>query len=149
MLVEGGKTRFYSVKNAFRQITSGNADLVLIHDAARPNVSSRLIGEILDFASKKGNTALGTKLSDTVKKENKGIILQTIDRSNLWTVQTPQVFKYKDLKLSYQKSRSDKYTDESSLVESAGFRVSLFEGPNENVKLTSLSDLKLLKKLMG
>jgi 2-C-methyl-D-erythritol 4-phosphate cytidylyltransferase len=148
-LVEGGKTRFESVKNAFSQIESDNNDLILIHDAARPNISAKILNSILSFAQRNGNTAIGTKISDTVKKEKKGIIDGTLNREELRTVQTPQVFKYADLNESYKKIKTKKvFTDESSLVESAGFKVNLFEGPKNNLKITTIDDLKMLKKLM-
>lgn len=148
MLVEGGKTRFESVKNAFNQVQAYDNDLVLIHDAARPNIDTKLINSILSFAWKKGNTVIGTKIADTVKKVNRGIIKDTVNRDDLWAVQTPQVFKYKDLKKSYSENKSNNYTDESSLLESAGYKVNLFEGSDENLKITTIYDLKLLKKLM-
>ena len=148
-LVEGGKTRFNSVKNAFNQIVAGDNNLVLIHDAARPNIDSKLINSILGFAQHKGNTVIGVRISDTVKREKSGIIDETLNRDELWTVQTPQIFRYKDLKESYKKVKSKKiFTDESSLVESAGFKVNLFEGPKNNIKLTTIDDLNLLKQLM-
>ena len=148
-LVEGGKTRFQSVKNASEQIEAENNELILIHDAARPNISTDLVNKILSFAFTKGNTVIGVKISDTVKREKKGLIDKTLNREELWTVQTPQIFKFGDLKKSYKKVRSKKdFTDESSLVESAGFIVNLFEGPKNNIKLTTIDDLHLLKKLM-
>jgi 2-C-methyl-D-erythritol 4-phosphate cytidylyltransferase len=131
------------------QISKGNCDLVLIHDAARPNINSKLIDEVLGFASKSGNSVIGTKITDTIKLEKKGMVLKTVDREFLWTVQTPQVFKYKDLSAAYQKNRSNAHTDESSLVESCGFKVKIFEGPKENIKLTGTDDLTVLKKLMS
>ena len=147
--VEGGKTRFQSVKNAFEQIDTGNNELILIHDAARPNINTDLVNKILSFAFSKGNTVIGVKISDTVKREKKGLIDKTLNREELWTVQTPQIFKFVDLKKSYKKVKSKKdFTDESSLVESEGFKVNLFEGPKNNVKLTILDDLHLLKKLV-
>jgi 2-C-methyl-D-erythritol 4-phosphate cytidylyltransferase len=148
-LVEGGKTRFQSVKNAFEQIDTGNNELILIHDAARPNINTDFVNKILSFALTKGNTVIGVKISDTVKKEKKGLIDKTLNREELWTVQTPQIFKFGDLKKAYTKSSSEKnYTDESSLVEDAGFKVNLFEGPKNNVKLTTIDDFVLLKKIL-
>jgi 2-C-methyl-D-erythritol 4-phosphate cytidylyltransferase len=77
------------------------------------------------------------------------VILKTVNRESLWTVQTPQVFKYKDLNFAYRRNRSNAHTDESSLVESYGFKVKIFEGPKENIKLTGTDDLTVLKKLMS
>jgi 2-C-methyl-D-erythritol 4-phosphate cytidylyltransferase len=148
-LVEGGKTRFDSVKNAFTQISANDTDLILIHDAARPNINTQLCNRIIQFAKKHGNTVIATKITDTVKREKRGTIKETVNREYLWTVQTPQVFRYSDLKKSYKKNRIRGFhTDESSMVESAGFKVNLFLGSNQNIKLTTKEDIKILQKLL-
>lgn len=149
ILVEGGKTRFDSVKRAFSQIITGDDDLILIHDAARPNINTKLVDSVLEFSAKYGNTVIGTKITDTIKQEKKGVVLKTVDRKLLWTVQTPQVFKYNDLKNAYKKNKSNTHTDESSMLESCGFKVRVFEGPKDNIKLTDYNDFLLLKKLMS
>jgi 2-C-methyl-D-erythritol 4-phosphate cytidylyltransferase len=124
-------------------------ELILIHDAARPNVDSHLIDDIIKFSLINGNTIIGTRISDTIKKEKNSKVYETINREYLWAVQTPQVFRYKELKQSYiRNNKGNTHTDESSLLESAGFKVNLFEGPNTNIKLTTSNDLKLLKKLI-
>lgn len=149
-LAEGGKTRFESVKNAFMQIeVSGGNDLVIIHDAARPNINSKLVDSVLIQAYKYGEVIVGTKVSETVKRDKKGYVNQTVDRENLWTVQTPQVFRHKVLERAYKKCRRiNDFTDESSLVEYVGYRVKIIEGPTDNIKITSPQDLTLLKKLL-
>jgi len=148
-LVEGGKTRFISVKNAFHQIRGKQGDLVLIHDAARPNINKKLIEILLTDALKYGEVIPGIKISETVKKESNGIIKGTVDRSNLWTVQTPQVFRFKVLTKSYKKSGGKyNFTDEAALVEHAGYKVKLIEGLRDNIKITTQQDLTLLKMLM-
>jgi 2-C-methyl-D-erythritol 4-phosphate cytidylyltransferase len=149
-LAEGGKTRFESVKNAFKQIRGAKDDLVLIHDAVRPNIRTGLVDNIIKQANKHGEVIIGIKVAETIKRDKNGYIKKTIDRRNLWAVQTPQAFRYKVLKSSYKKARSKKdFTDESSLVESSGFRVKIIEGSANNIKITSPDDLTLLKKLMG
>jgi len=149
MLVEGGKSRFESVRNAFRQIQGKPNNLVLIHDAARPNINVKTIGKLVNSAVKYDEVIPGVRISETVKRERKGVITETIDRSNLWTVQTPQVFRYKVLKKAYGKAgRKNNFTDEAALVENAGFKVRIIEGSRDNIKITAPEDLKLLKKLM-
>ncbi len=148
-LVEGGKTRYDSVRNAFKQIEGKPDDLILIHDAARPNINVKAIGKLVNTAVKYGEVIPGTKISETVKKEKKSTVTETIDRSNLWTVQTPQVFRYKILKKAYERAgRKNNFTDEASLVENAGFKVRIIEGSRDNIKITAPEDIKLLKKLM-
>ena len=147
-LVEGGKTRFESVKNAFLQIEASAGDLVLIHDAARPNINQALINKIINEAEKSNEVIIGTKVSETVKRESRGYITETLSRENLWLVQTPQIFRYKTLAVSYNKTNRMNFTDEASLVESAGFKVKIIEGDKTNIKITTPADLHLLKKLM-
>jgi 2-C-methyl-D-erythritol 4-phosphate cytidylyltransferase len=149
-LAEGGRTRFHSVKNAFLQIegASGN-DLVLIHDAARPNISAGLVNKILAQAYKDGEVIIGNQISETVKRSKEGYAAETLKREDLWTVQTPQVFRYKVLESAYKKcGRKNDFTDESSLVEYAGYRVKVIEGPKDNIKITSPYDLARLKKII-
>lgn len=148
-LVEGGKTRFVSVKNAFLQIRGKPGDIVLIHDAARPNIHEKLVDELMVSALKSGEIIPGIKINETVKKESKGVIKGTVDRSNLWRVQTPQVFRYKILKKSYEKAgRRNDFTDEAALAEYAGYKVRLIEGNRNNIKITTKEDIRLLKKIM-
>lgn len=147
-LIEGGATRFESVRNAFNQIDGAPNDLVLIHDAARPNIGAALLNRIIDEAKRHGEVIIGRKVSETVKRDKKGFITETINRENLWTIQTPQVFRYKVLKDSYCKSRKNDFTDESAIVEAAGFKVKIIEGPAGNIKVTTPEDLNFLKKIM-
>ena len=148
-LAEGGRTRFISVKNAFFQISGKPGDLILIHDAARPNINRKFVEEILTSALKYGEVIPGIKIDETVKRENKGIVTGTIDRDNLWTVQTPQVFRYSVLKKSYEKAgRKNDFTDEAGLVERAGYNVRLIKGSRDNIKITTQEDLRTLKKIM-
>ncbi|MBE2227380.1 MAG: 2-C-methyl-D-erythritol 4-phosphate cytidylyltransferase [Ignavibacteria bacterium] len=148
-LVEGGKSRFESVQNAFNQLNCSVDDIVVIHDAARPNISKSELKELLDAAIKNGEVILGCKVSETVKKCTGNYVQQTIPRDDLWLIQTPQAFRYDVLSKSYiiAGKRTD-FTDESSLVENAGYKVKIVEGSRNNIKITSPGDLTLLKKIM-
>ncbi len=146
-LVEGGKTRFASVKNAFMSIESPcKNDLVLIHDAARPNINTSLVQSMLKESCE---VITGCRVTETIKRDKNGYITDTLKRDNLWTVQTPQVFRYGILSKSYKKcGRKNDFTDESSLVEYAGYKVKIIEGSRDNIKITTLNDLAILKKIM-
>lgn len=146
-LVEGGKTRFDSVKNAFNSIEgAGKNDLILIHDAARPNINVSMVTNMLASGVE---VITGTKITETVKRARKDVISETVSREELWTVQTPQVFRYGVLGSSYTKAgKKSHFTDEASLVEYAGFKVRLTEGSRENIKITTPADFAMLKKLM-
>jgi 2-C-methyl-D-erythritol 4-phosphate cytidylyltransferase len=148
-IIEGGRYRAQSVKNAFDRISPSFRGFVLIHDAARPNISSQMIHDILKYAEENGNSVVGTKITDTIKRVKKRTILETVDRQELYLVQTPQVFKYQDLKHAYKKIKTgSNHTDESSMIESAGYKVKLFDGQIENIKLTTKDDVRLLKKVI-
>jgi 2-C-methyl-D-erythritol 4-phosphate cytidylyltransferase len=147
-LVEGGSTRFESVKNAFEQIDAAGSPLVMIHDAARPNINKTLMEKIIGAANKYGEVIIGSRLSETIKREKNGYISETLNRENLWAIQTPQIFRYKTLKDSYRKTRKNDFTDEASLVEAAGYKVKIIEGTRGNIKITTPEDLDFLKKIM-
>lgn len=149
-LVEGGKTRFESVRNAFNQMECRIDDIILIHDAARPNVTKDDISSLIKASQKHGEVILGVKVSDTVKRTSGSIIKETVPRDELWLVQTPQAFRYDVLSRSYiiSGSRTD-FTDEASLVEFAGYEVRVSEGSRLNIKITSAEDMAALKKIMG
>ncbi len=148
-LVEGGKSRFESVLNAFNQLNCSVDDIVVIHDAARPNISKSEIKDFLDAATKDGEVILGCKVSETVKKCSGNYVSETIPRDDLWLIQTPQAFRYDVLSRSYiiAGKRTD-FTDEASLVENAGYKVKILEGSRDNIKITSVEDMTLLKKIM-
>jgi 2-C-methyl-D-erythritol 4-phosphate cytidylyltransferase len=148
-LVEGGKTRFESVKNAFHQINGHKNDIVLIHDAARPNITAGFVLSIVAAARRSGNVIPACKVSETIKRAKNGVVKETLKRDELWLVQTPQAFKYSDLETSYKKTgRKKDFTDEATLVEYAGFRVNIIAGLRNNIKITTPEDLLLLKKIM-
>jgi 2-C-methyl-D-erythritol 4-phosphate cytidylyltransferase len=148
-LVEGGKTRFQSVKNAFLQVNSAKHDIILIHDAARPKMSGKLVAALVKETAKHPGVIPACPVSETLKLAKKNIVTRTVDRSSLWLVQTPQAFRYHILDKSYKKAGSRKtFTDEASLVENGGFKVRLITGSKENIKITTKEDLDLLKRLM-
>ncbi len=147
-IVVGGKTRFDSVKNVFQEIHASKNDLILIHDAARPNINRSFVEGLIKAANKFGEVIPALSVKDTIKKEKNNYVAETIDRNNLRLVQTPQVFRYYVLRKSYAITRSKNFTDESSLVEKAGFKVRIVEGLQNNVKLTNKNDFELLKSVM-
>ncbi|MCX7878024.1 MAG: 2-C-methyl-D-erythritol 4-phosphate cytidylyltransferase [Ignavibacteria bacterium] len=147
-LTEGGKTRFHSVRNAFEQADCRANDIVVIHDAARPNISSRFIDSFIKLALKNKNLISGVNINSTVKKVKRNLIYGSVDRTDLWEIQTPQAFSFKTLKDSYAVVNEKNFTDESSLVQAAGFKVRITEGSRFNLKVTTLEDLNLLKEIM-
>jgi 2-C-methyl-D-erythritol 4-phosphate cytidylyltransferase len=149
-LVDGGKTRFESVKNAFNQISGSKNDIVIIHDAARPSISAEFVTSVISAAKKKGNVVPALRVSETIKRAGNGVVKETLNREELWLVQTPQAFRFADLEVSYNKARRKKdFTDEASLIEYAGYKVRIIPGLKNNIKITTPDDLHLLKKIMN
>lgn len=147
-VVAGGKERFDSVFNALEE-TGINTRLVLIHDAARPLITRDLIEKCLGEAEKCGAVVPGLRVRDTVKR---GVneVQETVDRNNLWLIQTPQVF-YRDLIIrAYNNAIENNFkgTDDSGLVEKIGVRVKIIEGDFVNQKITFQEDVDFIKKMI-
>lgn len=141
-IVEGGSNRQESVLCGFKSIK--NADKVLIHDAARPLVSSFLIERICKELSDSDCVICATKVKDTIKGVDRdGNVYKTYNRDELYAVQTPQgadVNKY--LKI-FEESDSAQFTDDASMFESAGYKVRVIDGEYTNIKITTPEDIAL------
>lgn len=146
--VAGGRTRQESVKAGFDILPP--VGIVLIHDGARPFVSGKLISGCVEAASRSGAALCAVRPSDTVKYSEDGKeVDRTLDRDRLWLAQTPQAFRYFILSDSYRKlGPAAEYTDEAMLVEAAGHPVTIVEGSQRNIKITSPEDMLFCKALL-
>jgi len=145
MLIDGGATRQESVEKGLEAV-SEQAELVCIHDAARPLTSPGLLQALLAAAEKWGAAIPVLPLNDTVKEVDRGgLVLQTPDRETLRLVQTPQVFRKELITAAYRQARQLglQATDDASLVEAMGRAVKTVPGEVENIKITSPLDLEL------
>jgi 2-C-methyl-D-erythritol 4-phosphate cytidylyltransferase len=140
-LVPGGKERQYSVYHGVRAI-EGNG-IVLVHDGARPFIDHQQISQLVSAAETVGASVLAVPLKDTVKKVEDGKVSETIDRSSLWAIQTPQAFRLSLLRKAHEKAEAEDFlgTDDASLVERIGYDVIIVEGNYDNIKLTTQEDL--------
>lgn len=149
-VVAGGVERQDSVKNGLNEIND-KTDIVVIHDAVRPFIHDKIISAIVSEAKKTGAATIGVRSKDTIKiiKRN-NLVSATIPRDNVWLTQTPQAFKYKILKRSYEQAHKDKFygTDDASLVERIGQKVRMVEGSYDNIKITTPEDIIIAKALM-
>jgi len=142
-IVEGGKTRFHSVKNALTLIHNKKG-IVAIHDAARPFVSVEVIKNCFTTAKNKGNAIAAFPLSESLR-ELKGKTSKAVDRNRFCLVQTPQCFSIPEISEAYkQRYRSD-FTDDATVLESKRKKINLVDGNRENIKITYQSDLLLAK----
>ena len=147
-VVCGGESRLDSVMAALAEC-SENADLVAVHDGARPLVTAALIDETIRRAAETYAAAPAVPVSDTIKVASGGIVEQTPDRSTLYAVQTPQVFDRDLLQGALQAARDSgaPVTDDCSAVERLGKQVFLTEGSYENLKITTPIDLVLAEAI--
>jgi len=121
---------------------------VVIHDGARPLVTKELIERGLEAAGETGAAAAAVPVTDTIKiAGDDRIVLETPLRQNLWAVQTPQVFRVDIISKAYQKAKGE-VTDDASLVEKLGYRVKLYTGSYDNIKITTGKDLLIAEVLL-
>ncbi len=149
-IVEGGERRQDSIANAFT-LVAGRADVVVIHDAARPLVSADLIRRTVDAAVEGGAAIAAMPATDTVKRGGADrVIVGTLPRGEIFLAQTPQAFRVGVLRDALAlTSRSTDATDEAALAEQAGHRVRLVDGDSWNMKITTPDDLATAERLIG
>jgi len=146
-LVRGGATRAESVKNALVQV-SAVSEWVLVHDAARPLVSRRIVLNALQAAKKTGGAVSAIPATATVKRVNpRGFITGTEDRRTLYLAQTPQVFKREQLLQRYRKlgKKALSLTDEAAFFDGTAVKVAAAEGSVSNLKITTPEDIELFR----
>ena len=142
----GGRRRQDSVAAGLKYLQ--NCDWVVVHDGARPLVTVDLIEGGLEAAKETGAAVAAVPVTDTIKVVGDDeIVLGTPPRQNLRTVQTPQVFRMGIITKAYQQANSD-VTDDASLVEKAGYKVKLYLGSYDNIKITTPDDLALAEVLL-
>ena len=149
-VVKGGETRQLSVYNGVKA-TSLDSDYVAIHDGARPLVTEKVIKDTLSVTFDCGAATTGVKVKDTIKVVNENNeIIDTLDRSVMRAVQTPQIFA-KDLYLNAVKSVPDSknFTDDCMLIEAYGKTVAFVDGDYENIKITTPEDVALAESYLA
>jgi 2-C-methyl-D-erythritol 4-phosphate cytidylyltransferase len=150
-LVDGGRERHLSVWNGIAQL-SEVCEIVAIHDAARPLVSSELIARSVTLARACGAVSLAAPVVETVKRADaERNVIESVDRSGLWAMQTPQVFRFDWLLDAYKRivDAGRSVTDEVSALQEAGYPVRLLQNTDWNVKITFPRDLKIAEKMIS
>ena len=156
--VAGGTERSHSVRAALAA-AGGAADVVLVHDAARPLVTAQIVRDCLAALTEDVDAAIAAApMADTVKEtdtlsgsQTTPVVVRTLDRSRLWAVQTPQVFRAGALRdvLDQDDAILATAPDDASLVEARGGRVVVVPCPRENFKVTTPEDLQLAGLVLG
>lgn len=144
--IVGGETRQDSVRRGLESLAAGSApDLVLIHDGARPFVSPALIDRVIGELSNSEAAIPALPVTDTVKRVDRGVILETVDRGGLFRAQTPQGFRFSAVLSAHTKAAentdSQSFTDDASIAEAAGLRVGVVAGEESNIKITHDNDM--------
>ena len=150
-IVIGGAERQDSVYNGLKSVENSETDIVLIHDGARPFISDRIIDDGIEYAAIYGACAPGVMPKDTIKIKGKSnFSIDTPNRETLVAIQTPQVFKFREILECHKKVKIDKVvvTDDTMVVERYGNKVYLYDGEYTNIKVTTPEDLILGEKLI-
>lgn len=149
-VVSGGAERQDSVWKGLQALPPTAKGFVAIHDGVRPLFESKILAQ--GFARCRTNQAVicAIPVTDTIKEVKENRILKTVDRSNLYLIQTPQFYEIELIKKAYQKALNDKFyaTDDSALVERLGVEVQILPGSNANIKITNREDLRLVERLI-
>ncbi|MGN0243090.1 MAG: 2-C-methyl-D-erythritol 4-phosphate cytidylyltransferase [Lachnospiraceae bacterium] len=150
-IVPGGAQRYESVYQGL--LASMDADIVLIHDGARPLIQPNQINDTIAVVQQYGACVIAVPSKDTVKiADEDGFVAETPKRASVWNVQTPQAFYYRDLKRAYEKMLNDgdsMVTDDAMVMECYGaHRVKLVEGTYTNLKITTKEDMEIAAKFI-
>lgn len=149
-LVSGGATRYHSVCNGLNALTGAKAtDIVLVHDAVRPFVSTHLINRVIAAAAAHGAAIPVVPVVDSLRLRHSNGHSTALDRSHYCAVQTPQAFRLELLRRAYEQPFCKKFTDDASVVEALGTHIALTEGEVHNFKLTTPLDFALAQTLLA
>ena len=142
--VIGGPTRQDSCRAGIEALERHDPDRVLIHDAARPFASRDLISHVIAWLDRFPAVVPGLPVGDTLKLAPGGIVKSTIDRTAMWTAQTPQGFQFRQILSAHRDAQAageENLTDDSAVAERAGLEVTIIPGRAENKKLTTADDI--------
>ena len=149
-VVDGGNSRFESVRNGIRAIEAcGNVDgVIAVHDGVRPLAGTELIKRAFDEAAQFGSAIPVVNVTDSIRAVDGDSASHIVPRSTLRAVQTPQAFNAAQLIAAYRCEPSDDFTDDASVFEAAGHSVHLTEGNTRNLKITHPIDILVAEKLI-
>lgn len=144
--IAGGKERFHSVKNGLDAL-SGEVEYVAVHDGVRALATKKMILRVQLAAEERGAAIPVTEVVDSYRRVD-GSESHIVPRTELRIVQTPQTFSAELLRRAYEQPFSDKFTDDASVVEALGAKITLVEGERRNIKLTTPEDMLIAERLL-
>jgi 2-C-methyl-D-erythritol 4-phosphate cytidylyltransferase len=147
VVVPGGDTRQGSVRTALELIES---ETVVVHDAARPLAPPALFDAVVGALREADGAVPGVAVDETLKRSQRGLVVETVARADLYRVQTPQAFRTAALKEAHMRAHRDGFegTDDAQLLERLGYAIALVEGMAPNPKLTHPADFELAEALL-
>ncbi len=146
VFVEGGNSRFESVKNGLYAIKNEDA-IVFIHDGVRPFISKKVLDACYTTCKEKGNAIPCIEVTDSLRHVENGVN-KAVQRVHYKAVQTPQTFNIKDIKEAYTSATCNNYTDDASVLESLGKEIFLCEGDSNNIKITTPKDISIAEIML-
>lgn len=146
-IVNGGNTRFQSVKNGLESISETESALIAIHDGVRPLVNNNTIDNCFRIAQLNGNAIPFIPLNDSIRKVE-GLISIHVNRDDYKAIQTPQVFHLQLIKKAYSQNYQEHFTDDASVLENIGESINLVNGNRENIKITTPIDLLFAEAIL-
>lgn len=148
MVVEGGKERQDSVYNGLKAL-SDDTDIVLVHDGVRPLISGKILANSIRVAGREGACVAAVRVKDTIKRVKDDLVVETLNRDELWQIQTPQTARYEWLMAAHNSALENNFysTDEAALLEWKGFPVRVIPGDYNNIKITTHEDMEIARLL--
>ena len=147
-VVAGGETRTQSSWAALA--AAPDADVIAIHDSARPFVPPSLFARCVEIARKEGSAVAGLPLADTVRRADEaGVAIEEVAREGLWSAQTPQVFRREVLERARSVAGDRSFGDDAAAVRAAGLPVRMVLGERRNLKITTMEDLAYARELVA
>jgi len=147
----GGATRQASVFNGLKCLAARDIqpDAVLVHDSARPFINATILDDVIKCIEEEDACTVGAPVSDTVKEADGDVIKRTVDRSNLYAVQTPQAARFSALLSAHERAEAERWvtTDDAQIMEMAGYKVSVVLSTRWNIKITTKEDLRICEAL--
>jgi 2-C-methyl-D-erythritol 4-phosphate cytidylyltransferase/2-C-methyl-D-erythritol 2,4-cyclodiphosphate synthase len=147
--VIGGSTRQESVYNALAHLSLNADDIIMIHDAARPCVTSKSIDDILNSLKTYSAASLAIQVSDTLRKSDKGEFTDIVSRDALYAMQTPQGFHFDIIKAAHIAFKNRNFTDDTALATAMDVPVQIVIGNRKNIKITTPEDIMLAEKYLS
>jgi 2-C-methyl-D-erythritol 4-phosphate cytidylyltransferase/2-C-methyl-D-erythritol 2,4-cyclodiphosphate synthase len=148
-VVPGGAERQDSVRAGLRALAAHNPDIVLVHDGARPLIPAGTIEAVLAALQTHPGAIPAVAVSDTLKRGKAGLNQGTVDRADLFRVQTPQGFHFSTLLALHEAHAGGRATDDAALLETAGLAIALTQGGEQNIKITFTEDLQRVEQIMA